>query len=72
MFVDDQHSTVTLYCDKLHVVKEAIHSSRSLSFITYFNFSVNAKTLTDFSKYFKDVIQTTIVNSVRCPLNRGF
>ena len=42
---------------KLHVVKEAIQSSISLSFITNFNFFVNAKTLTDFSTYFKAVIQ---------------
>ena len=50
MFVNDQHLTVTLYCGKLHVVKEAIQSSM-------FNLFENAKTLTDFSKYFKDVIQ---------------
>ena len=42
---------------KLHAVKEAIQSSSSLPLITYFNLSVNAKTLTDFSTYFKDVIQ---------------
>ena len=42
---------------KLHVVKEAIQSSNSLLFITNFNLFVNAKTLTDFSTYFKDVIQ---------------
>ena len=42
---------------KLHVVKEAIQSSSSLPFITNFNLFVNAKTLTDFSTYFKDVIQ---------------
>ena len=42
---------------KLQVVKEAIQSSSSLPFITNFNFFVNAKTLTDFSTYFKDVIQ---------------
>ena len=40
---------------KLHVVKEAIQSSSSLPFITNFNLFVNAKTLTDFSTYFKDV-----------------
>ena len=40
---------------KLHVVKEAAQSSSSLLFITYFNLFVNAKTLTDFSLYFKDV-----------------
>ena len=58
MFVNGQHSTVTLYCDKaVHVVKEAIQSSSSLPFITNFNLFVNAKTLTDFSPYFKDVIQ---------------
>ena len=57
MFVNDQHLTVTLYCEKLHVVKEAIKSSSSLPFITNFNLFVNAKTLTDFSTYFKDVIQ---------------
>ena len=51
---------------KLHVVKEAIQSSNSLPFIANFNLFVNAKTLTDFSTYFKDVIQY----SVRCPLNR--
>ena len=42
---------------KLHVVKEAIQSSSSLPFITNFNLFVNAKTLTDVSTYFKDVIQ---------------
>ena len=42
---------------KLHVVKEAIQSSSSLPFITTFNLFVNAKTLTDFSTYLKDVIQ---------------
>ena len=44
---------------KLHVVKEGIESSSSLPFITNFNLfvPVNAKTLTDFSMYFKDVIQ---------------
>ena len=57
MFVNDQHSMVTLYCDNLHVIKEAIQSSSSLPFITNFNLFVNAKTLTDFSTYFKDVIQ---------------
>ena len=52
MFVDDQHSTVTLYCDKkFHVIKEAIQSLSSLPFITNFNLFVNAKTLTDFSPY---------------------
>ena len=57
---------------KLHVVKEAIPSSNSLPFITNFNLFVNAKTLTDFSTYFKDVIQYYYFNSVRCLLNRGF
>ena len=42
---------------KLYVVKEAIQSSSSLPFITNFNLFVNAKTLTDFSTYFKDIIQ---------------
>ena len=42
---------------KLHAVQEAIQSSSSLPLNTYFNLSVNAKTLTDFSMYFKDVIQ---------------
>ena len=46
MFVNNQHSMVTLYCDNLHVVKEAIQSSSSLPFITNFNLFVNAKTLT--------------------------
>ena len=55
MFVNNQHLTVTLYCEK--VVKEAIKSSSSLPFITNFNLFVNAKTLTDFSTYFKDVIK---------------
>ena len=57
MSINDQHSTVTLCCDKLHVVKEANQSSNSVPFITFFNLFVNAKTLTDFSTYFKDVIQ---------------
>ena len=30
MSINDQHSTVTLCCDKLHVVKEAIQSSNSV------------------------------------------
>ena len=30
MSINDQHSTVTLFCDKLHVVKEAIQSSNSV------------------------------------------
>ena len=42
---------------KLHIVKEAIQSSSPLPFITNFNLFVNAKTLTDFSTYFKEVIQ---------------
>ena len=42
---------------KLHVVKEAIQSSSSLAFITNFNLFVNAKTLTNFSSYFKDETQ---------------
>ena len=40
----------------LHIVKEAIQSSSSLPFITNFNLFVNAKTLTDYSAYFKNVI----------------
>ena len=42
---------------KLHVVKEATQSPSSLPFITNFNSFVNAKTLTDYSAYFKDLIQ---------------
>ena len=42
---------------ELHVVKEAIQSSSSLPFVADFNLFVNAKTLTDFNMYFKDVIQ---------------
>ena len=42
---------------KLHVVKEAIQRSSSLPFITNFHLFVNAKTLTDFSTYFKDAFQ---------------
>ena len=42
---------------KLNVVKEPIQSSSSLPFITNFNLFVNAKTSTDFSTYFKDIIQ---------------
>ena len=57
MFVNDEHSTVTLTVIKLHVVKDAIQSSSSLPFITYFNLSVNTKTSTDFKTYFKEVIQ---------------
>ena len=60
MFVNDRHSTVTLYSTviKLHVVKEAIlQSSSSLPFSANFNLFVNPKTLTDFSMYFKNVIQ---------------
>ena len=51
---------VTLYYDKVVkvvIVKEAIQSSSSLPFITNFNLFINAKRLTDFSTYFKDVIQ---------------
>ena len=48
MFVNDKHSTVTLYF-MLHVVKEGIQNSSSSPFITNFNLFVNAKTLTDFS-----------------------
>ena len=59
MFVNDQHLTVTLYCEKVACCysKEAIRSSSSLPFTTNFNLFVNAKTLNDFSTYFKDVIQ---------------
>ena len=42
---------------KLYVVQEAIQSSTSLPFITNFNLLPNAKTLTDYSTYFKDIIQ---------------
>ena len=52
---------------KFHVIKEAIQSSSSLPFITNVNFfQVNAKTLTDFSTYFKDVIQFYY-----CPVQSG-
>ena len=55
------------------LIKEAIQSSSSLPFITTFNLFVNAKTLTDFNTYFKDVIQNYyIVNSLECLLNRRF
>ena len=57
MFINDQHSTVLCTVIKLHVVNKAIQSSSSLPFITNFNLLVNAKTLTDFSTYLKDVIQ---------------
>ena len=68
MFVNDQHERLLCSVIKLYVVKEAFQSSSSLLFITNFNLFVNGKTLTDFSTYFKDVIQC----SVRCPLDRGF
>ena len=68
MFVNDQHSTVTVYGFKLHVVKEAIQSSNSLLFITNFNLFVNSKTLTYFSTYFKDVIQYYRVSQKFVPL----
>ena len=42
---------------KLHVVEEPIQSSSSLPLITNFDLFVNAKTLTDFRTYFKEVIQ---------------
>ena len=42
---------------RLHVFKEAIQSSISLPFFTNFNLFVKAKTLTDISTYFKDVIK---------------
>ena len=61
MFVNNQHSTVTLYCDKVECCSTSypvdIQSSSSLPFMTNFNLFVNAKTLTDFSPYFKDVFQ---------------
>ena len=53
---------------KLHIVKEAIQSSSSLPFITNFNLFVNAKTLTDFSTYFKDVIQYYYCQLAQCLL----
>ena len=57
---------------KLHIVKEAIQSLSSLPFITNFNLFVNAKTLADFSSYFKDVIQYHYCKfSPVSPLNRG-
>ena len=48
-----------LFCTviKFHVVKEAIQSSSPLPFIINFHLFVNAKTLTYYSTYFKDVIQ---------------
>ena len=55
---------------KLHVVKEAIQRSSSLPFITNFHLFVNAKTLT--VRISRTQSNTTIANSVRCPLNRGF
>ena len=57
---------------KFHVVKEAIQSSSSLPFITNFNLFVNAKTLTYYSTYFKDVIHPPVRNLQRCtaPQNR--
>ena len=64
MFVNDQHSTVTLYRDKV----ACCLSSSSLPFITNVNLIVNAKALTVFSTYFKDVIQY----SVRCPLKTRY
>ena len=42
---------------KFHVVKEAIQSSSPLPFVINFNLFVNAKTLTYYTMYFKDVIQ---------------
>ena len=54
MFVNDQRLLCTVI--KLHFVKKVIQSSSSLSFITNFNLFVNAKILTDFSMYFKNVI----------------
>ena len=64
MFVNDQHSTVTLYRDKV----ACCLSSSSLPFITNVNLIVNAKELTVFSTYFKDVIQY----SARCPLKTRY
>ena len=57
MFVDDKHSKATLYCGKVPFVKDDIESSSTLQFITNSNLFVNAKTLTDYSTYFKDLIQ---------------
>ena len=64
MFVNDQHSTVTLYRDTV----ACCLSSSSLPFITNVNLIVNAKALTVFSTYFKDVIQY----SARCPLKTRY
>ena len=55
MFVNDQRLLCTVI--KFHVFQEAIQSPGSLPFITNFNLFVNSKTLTDYSTYFKDVIQ---------------
>ena len=52
MFFNDQHSTVTLYCDTV-----AYAEFKFITFHYRLNLFVNAKTLTDFSTYFKDVIQ---------------
>ena len=58
MFVTDNIKRLLCTLIKLHFVKrEAFQSSSSLPFITNFNLFVNAKLLTDFSTYFKDVIQ---------------
>ena len=62
--VNNQHSTVTLYRDKV----ACCLSSSSLPFITNVNLIVNAKALTVFSTYFKDVIQY----SARCPLKTRY
>ena len=42
---------------KFHFVKEAIQSPSSLPLFTNFSLFVNAKTLTNYRAYFKDVIQ---------------
>ena len=57
LMINNQWLSTVSTVIKLQVVKEAIQSSSSLPFITDLNLFINAKTLTDFSMYFKDVIQ---------------
>ena len=58
MFVNDQHSTVTLYCDKVARCRGSYLEFKFITFHYQLLFGYQCKkTLTDFSAHFKDVIQ---------------
>ena len=65
MFVNDQHSTVTLYSDK---VQEAIQSSSSLPFITNFNLFCKHKNINRLQSLFQGrnpILLLSILSGVR-------